>query len=351
MLEGYGPHKGMTPGKANYLLDGVPVFHALTEGTFGTSRNRTVSSENERKAKALAEQVKAIEIAERPGFIHVWTVGWDFGPTSLRMAADLLPPEYVVVRPDELSALFKKYRPDAEISDDQPSLTPSGTVAESAADHGLIIDTGKAKFEIAWGDEPQPPIKRVMGADGKWRGSGMLYAYNPKELAVESFTASKVKDDPGEKEYLLTYSYGPRGRMTLKVRAVAGKPYLLIEDECRGADLPSWAFSPYTDFEPDVLLTDAGVRPLDYRSAKSMGALPWYRWALATKQTDRDVVGIFTVSWSDWTGSEALFWQQAPGGYFEFYCSRTGVRRYALAALDRTDPASPSTTWAELNGR
>jgi len=109
MLEGYGRHEGLTYEKANYLLDGVPVFHNVTKGSVGSSRNDTVSESYAKRARALVDNIKAVKVDLRPGFMHVWTIGWDFTPTILKMVADQLPPEYAVVRPDELAALYKKH--------------------------------------------------------------------------------------------------------------------------------------------------------------------------------------------------------------------------------------------------
>ena len=354
MMEGYGPHKGMTPEKAAYMLDGVPVFHALTEGTTGTLRTRPLGEVNARKAKSLADEIKALKITERPAFLHVWTTGWDFGPTTLKLPADQLPADYVVVRPDELAALFKKYRGSkAELTLAAPSITPSGTVTESTKADGLVIDTGKIKVEIGWGTDPQPPIKRVMGPDGRWRGAGTLVLNNPRHLTVKSMQCKRTKVTPAEKHYLLSYVYSNGGTASVKITAYAGRPFVLIENESRGVDLPSWSFDAYPDFHPDTLATDGGSRPLDYKDTKSVGNLPWSRWMVLSKKSgpERDAVGMFTVSWADWSNAVTILWQRKPGCYWEFYYDRTGCVKFAVAVLDRDDPAAPQRIWNELNGR
>ena len=354
MMEGYGPHKGMTYEKANYLLDGVPVFHALTEGTFGTSRSRPLAEVNREKARKLADQIASIDVGERPAFIHAWVNGWDFGPTTLKMAADMLPGDYAVVRPDELAALYKKSGTAQELTSASPPGALKGIVTETAnGDEGLVVDTGEIKVEIGWGKDVQPPVKRIMGVDGKWRGAGRLNLHNPRGMSVKAFTSKKVKDGADEKEYVLRYSYGEGSYLNFRIRALAGRAYLLIEHESRMADLPSWGFETYTDFEPDVLYTDAGSKSLDYKSSRSMGSLPWSRWMLVGKRNgpERDLIGVFAVSWIDWTNGQALLWQRTPAAYFEFYQSRSGRREFALAALDRNDAGAPERIWNELNGR
>lgn len=354
IMEGYGPHKGMTIEKANYTLNGVPVFHALTEGTFGTSRERPLAQVNAYKAKALADEINNIKTNGRPAFIHAWVNGWDFGPTVLKMATDQLPPDYVVVRPDELAALYKKYGgDDCELKSCEPQVAPKGRVTEALnGDEGLIIDTGAAKFEIGWGSKPQPPFKRVMGVDGKWRGAGNLYAYNPRKLSVTKFTCRRTMDTSSEKRYVLDYEFNSNGRITLLVRAIAGKPYLLIEEKCEGLECPSWSFGPYADFQPQALYTDAGTRNLNYNDVQAMGGPPWYRWVFAgkTEGPERDLIGFVTSSFVDWTGESTTFWQHTTNAYWEFYHSHSGTKKFALAALDRNIPDAPAATWRELNG-
>ena len=353
MMEGYGPHKGMTYEKANYLLDGVPVFHALTDGTFGTSRTRPLAEVNQGKAQRLADQIASIDVGEPPAFIHAWVNGWDFGPTTLKMATDLLPDGYEVVRPDELAVLYKKSGTARELTSATPQVSLVGVVTETVnGTEGLIVDTGAIKVEIGWGKDVQPPIKRIMGVDGKWRGEGRLNLHNPRKMSVKSFASKKVKDAVDEKHYLLEYSYGEGSYLKFRIRALAGRPYVLVEHESRVADLPSWGFETYTDFQPDTLYTDAGAQSLDYTGSRSMGSLPWSKWILVGKRNgpERDLIGAFAVSWVDWTNGSALFWQRTPAAYFEFYQHRSGRREFAFAAIDRDDADAPARIWKELNG-
>ena len=354
IMEGYGPHRGITVDKADYMIDGVPVFHAVTNGTTATDRNRALGAENQRKAKGFADEIKGLNITERPAFIHAWTVGWDFGPTTLKMAADQLPADYVVVRPDELAVLYKKYKGDkTELTSTSPKISASGTVTETNGTNGIIVDTGKIKAEIGWGKEVQAPIKRVMGVDGKWRGTGRLLLNNPESLSIKKFSAKRTKSTSTEKQYQLTYTYSDDSYMVLTLRAVAGQPYIFIEEESKGADIPSWGFDPYVDFKPDVVYTDGGTRNMDYDSAKSLGSLPWHRWMLASKKEglERDMIGIITMSWADWTNGSMIFWQHKPGAYFEFYQARSGGKQFAVAALDKDNWQNTMQVWNELNSK
>jgi hypothetical protein len=356
ILEGYGVHNGIAPESADYTLNGVPVFHSLTDGTAYTGRQKPIGVENPRKAKILADEIKSIKITERPGFIHAWTMCWDYGPTNLKMAADLLPSEYVIVRPDELAALYKKYKGNStNLVSVNPKVTPFGTVTETPnGNDGLIIDTGKIKVEIGWGKDVQEPVKRIMGVDGKWRCSGRAIQFNKNKLTIKAFKCEKTKDTPSEKDYRLTYSYNRDDSIVLNICAIAGRPYLLFDEETTEPDLPTWSFIASTDFQPDTLYTNKGSKVIDHKTTKSMGSVPWYRWMLVGKDDgpERDLIGLFAISWVDWTNADVLMWQTSElDTYFEFYDARAGKKRFAVAALDRDDADAPMRIWKELNGK
>ena len=63
---------------------------------------------------------------------------------------------------------------------------------------------------------------------------------------------------------------------------------------------------------------------------------------------ERDAVGMFTVSFADWSNAVTILWQRPAGCYWEFYYDRTGSIKFALAVLDRDDDAEH--VWSELNG-
>ncbi|MDO8587506.1 MAG: GxGYxYP family putative glycoside hydrolase [Armatimonadota bacterium] len=352
LFEGYGMRGGMTYEKANYMLDGVPVFHALTNGVPGGGREVSIANEYGRRSKTLANWIKDVKVTERPGFIHAWTIGWDLGPTTLKMSADMLPSEYVVVRPDEFVALFKKYKGGkAELKSTGPKVKPSGVVTETAnGDTGLIVDTGKIKVEIGWGEKAQAPIRRVMGVDGKWRCGGTLLTHNPWGRSVTSFTCQRTKSSDAEKEYLLSYSYDDGGSIRLKARAIAGRPYVLFEEEINQGDIPSWSLDLYPDFQPDTLYTDTKTHAITYAGVEVYGGPPFYGWILGGNRNCRDLIGLYTCSWLDWDSGDCTLWRREKSAYLEFYHQRKGFKKFAVAALDRNDKEAPTRLWKELNG-
>jgi len=196
----------------------------------------------------------------------------------------------------------------------------------------------------------QAPIKRIMGVDGKWRGTGRLPHRN-SDHTIKAFAYKKIKDTPGEKEYRLEYTFDDGGFMAFNIRAVAGTPYVMVVEESKKSTLPSWSFDTYAGFEPNMTYTDAELRPMDYKSSKSMGSVPWHRWLLQgkTDSPDRDMIGLITMAWADWTSGEMLCWQRTPGTFYEFFHSRSGTKKFAVAALDRNDTDAPQRIWNELN--
>ena len=355
IFEGYGRHPGVTYEHASYLLDGVPVFHNLTKGSVGTSRDNTISESYAIKSKTMVDQIKEVKVDERPAFMHVWTMGWDFSPTILKMVADQLPPEYVVVRPDELAVMFKKHKEaQAKLNSHSVMIKASGNVTETPnGDSGLIINTGKIKVEIGWGNKPQPPIKRVMGVDGKWRGSGTLLLSNSKNQTVESFSCEKLKDSSNEKQYLLKYIYSNGGSVTTKMTALMGQPYLLVEETISMKHVPTWSFNVSDGFKPDTCWSDKQIEPIDYKGLVEKGKLPWSSWLMAGKKDgpERDMIGIIAVSWDKWNNGQIVFRQRDKSADFESYYYRSGIKKFAIAALDKNDPKAPEEIYRELNTR
>lgn len=134
--------------------------------------------------------------------------------------------------------------------------------------------------------------------DGKWRCQGKLLLHNPRKLTAKSASCKKTLDTASEKAYELVYDFGEDRSVRLAIRAIAGQPFLLIEESSVGCDIPSWGLDSLPDFRPDTLYSDYDVRPLDYTGSRSMGSLPWCRWMLAGMKDgpERDLIGIYVVS-------------------------------------------------------
>jgi len=90
----YGRRSGFDYANANYTLEsGIPVFHCLT------------SAQN---VDGIAREIRSVVGKNRPAFVHAFLWGWIGSPEDLFKVAEKLGPEFILVRPDELVALFKE---------------------------------------------------------------------------------------------------------------------------------------------------------------------------------------------------------------------------------------------------
>ena len=90
----YSRRPKVTYEKANFMVNDVPVFHALTMGGLD--------------AKKMADEVREQTPSDvRPAFMHIFAVNWVHNPATLAELASELGPEYVVVGPETLGELYK----------------------------------------------------------------------------------------------------------------------------------------------------------------------------------------------------------------------------------------------------
>jgi hypothetical protein len=91
----------MSYDEATYLTSrNVPVFHAVTGWSEGISREGQIED--------LVSQIRAITPPERPAFMHLFVLNWFADLRMLQEILNRLGPEYVVVRPDHLAALYRQ---------------------------------------------------------------------------------------------------------------------------------------------------------------------------------------------------------------------------------------------------
>ncbi|MBC7329343.1 hypothetical protein H5T88_03190 [bacterium] len=79
----------------------VPVFHAATNWKENLSREQQIAN--------IVSQVRSITPSQRPAFLNVFICNWFFDISMLDEIVQLLGDDYVVVRPDHLGQLYKKY--------------------------------------------------------------------------------------------------------------------------------------------------------------------------------------------------------------------------------------------------
>ncbi len=97
MLTGVYPGYGSrTPwDRATYTLGEVPVFRSINRGYD--------------PAKGLEEIVGNLP-DQRPAFVHIFLQNWGYHYEDIKELVDQLPEDFVIVRPDELGALYKEHQ-------------------------------------------------------------------------------------------------------------------------------------------------------------------------------------------------------------------------------------------------
>ncbi|CCW36057.1 GxGYxYP domain-containing protein [Chthonomonas calidirosea] len=97
----YGRRVGSYDEATYPIVRNLPVFHAVTNWNGQLSREEQIDS--------LVEQIKAITPERRPAFLHLFALNWFTDLSMLPEIMRRLGPDYVVVRPDVLGALYREY--------------------------------------------------------------------------------------------------------------------------------------------------------------------------------------------------------------------------------------------------
>lgn len=110
ILAGLGRHADVRPEASVEIMDGVVVFHTLTNFrvwslTDDLSR-RTMEDEN----TWLAAEILSHTPTVRPAFMTAMAVSWTYYPSWLKDLKSRLPSEYVLVSPGELARLYREHR-------------------------------------------------------------------------------------------------------------------------------------------------------------------------------------------------------------------------------------------------
>jgi hypothetical protein len=106
VLADLGRHAGVAPENANTVLDGVPVFHTLTNFRVWTTSEETQTKKMETENAWLIGEIAANSPRGRPGFMSALAISWWYYPSWLRDLHAKLPPLYVPVSPGDLARLY-----------------------------------------------------------------------------------------------------------------------------------------------------------------------------------------------------------------------------------------------------
>ncbi len=111
MLAGLGRHSDIRPDNAATLLDGVVVFHTLTNfRVWSLNEDLRLKKMADENAWLLSE-IEANAPASRPGFVSAMAISWIYRPSWLKDLHDRLPPDYVMVGPGDLARLYRAAHP------------------------------------------------------------------------------------------------------------------------------------------------------------------------------------------------------------------------------------------------
>ena len=105
----YSRRGDMTYEKANYLIDGVPVVHALTN--WGpTGREEAINF-------IVNQVLQTVEGKESPCFVNVFIWNWGYDLGMLKEIKERLESKnFVFVRPDELADLYLQYKGNKSVT-------------------------------------------------------------------------------------------------------------------------------------------------------------------------------------------------------------------------------------------
>ncbi len=93
LFPGYG--SDVDYNKANYLLNGIPVFHAVNRG---------------RDPEKLLGEIIESTPKKAPAFMYVFLHNWSFTSDDIANVMNQLPEKYKLVRPEQLTDLYLQYR-------------------------------------------------------------------------------------------------------------------------------------------------------------------------------------------------------------------------------------------------
>ncbi len=113
-----------------------------------------------------------------------------------------------------------------------PEFTPAASLTAIAEDSGstAIIDTGAARFRIAFGEGSHPvaPLVAVSGADQLWRGQGRLRL--PAGVSVTSRRTETIESGPLVLTVRIAYLLSNGSEYTWLLTAHRDEAYLLIRE-------------------------------------------------------------------------------------------------------------------------
>ena len=108
ILSDLGRHANINPTNSCYQLDNTVVFHTLTKfKVWGPSEHAGTKNMAQENAW-LVDEIQKNSPKQRPGFMTAQAASWFYFPAWFKDLQAKLPPEYVLVSPNELARLYRE---------------------------------------------------------------------------------------------------------------------------------------------------------------------------------------------------------------------------------------------------
>ena len=107
ILADMGRHNGITADNSTQFVEGVPVFHTLTNFQVWSGEAEVANRKIEQQNGWLAGEITANAPKVRPGFMSAMAISWNYNATWLADLWKRLPADFKAVTPSELAARAK----------------------------------------------------------------------------------------------------------------------------------------------------------------------------------------------------------------------------------------------------
>lgn len=120
ILADLGRHTDVNAANADATLDGVSIFHTLTNFRVWTTSEEVANKKMESENPWLAGEIAANAPKDRPGFMSTLAISWCYFPAWLVDLNRRLPADFVSVSPGNLDRLYRLHTAGAAPGRDRP---------------------------------------------------------------------------------------------------------------------------------------------------------------------------------------------------------------------------------------
>lgn len=261
----------------------VPVFRALTTWQDGLTRDQQIAS--------LVTQIRAMTPASRPAFQHLFILNWSADLPLLQEVQRQLGPDYVAVRPEHLTALYRQYMAEEKVLIHAPAaavalegrpllftagvqnVTAASLIAKAQVTEGLTGATlTPAGGKIASSETLPIVVQGVPSGDRITLDIQGPFGSHAQTLAVRRIPNSElIADLPANtglrflKQYAASTLPHSSGKMETAAEAAQGTVWAVR----KGSAAPGYVmYGPYTQTPPGRYLVVFRVKRVSEGSGK-----------------------------------------------------------------------------------